>query len=338
VPALGDELDAERRIAELERTAQRLQRQLATAKAKSAELVEAVYQAAHDAAVVVGSPKPVPAPKHKAGKGDPEEALLVLTDWQMGKRTDSYDTDICVQRIRHVVERTRRITEIHRKDHPVPGCTIAFLGDHVEGTAIFEGQAWEVDSTGYSQLLTASSLMSEIVLTLLQDFDTVTVHSVHGNHGRLGRRGQMPREDNLDLIAYAIARSHLAGQDRVTWAENTKWYDHIQIGNLGILAVHGDQIRGYTAGTPASALARRFTAWSSSMPFDWQEALCGHYHQNIVVTLPNGAMVRMTPSVETGSVYAAEMMGAASAKGGQRLLYVHPEKGAVTSEYMIWLD
>jgi hypothetical protein len=46
----------------------------------------------------------------------------------------------------------------------------------------------------------------------------------------------------------------------------------------------------------------------------------------------------MTPSVETGSVYAAEMMGAASAKGGQRLLYAHPDKGTITSEYMIWLD
>ena len=338
VSALGDDLEDARRLEELERTCRRLQRQLASAKAKSAELVDAVYEAAKDAAVIAGMPKPVPRPKVKTGNGDPEEAICVFTDWQMGKRTDSYDTDICVARIRHVVERVRRITEIQRKDHPVPGCTVVFLGDHVEGTSIFEGQAWEVDSTGYSQLLTAANLMAEIVLTLLQDFEYVNVHSVHGNHGRLGRKGQMPREDNLDLIAYALARSHLAGQDRVTWKENTRWYDHIQVGRLGVLAVHGDQIKGYTAGTPASALARRFTAWSSSMPFEWQEALCGHYHQNIVVTLPNGAMVRMTPSVETGSVFAAEMMGAASSRGGQRLLFALPSKGVVTSEYMIWID
>lgn len=338
MPALADDIDNSKRIAELERTARRLQQQLAQAKAKTAELVGAVYEAAHDAAVVAGVPKPVPYKKQKAGKGDPEEAVCIFTDWQLGKRTESYDSDICVARIRHVVERVRRITEIQRKDHPVPGCTVVFGGDHVEGTSIFEGQAWEVDSTGYQQLLTAAHLMAEIVLTLLQDFEHVTVHSVHGNHGRLGRRGQMPREDNLDLIAYAIARSHLAGQDRVTWKENTRWYDHVQIGNLSALLVHGDQIKGYTAGTPASALARRFTAWSSSMPFEWTEAWVGHYHQNIVVTLPNGAMVRMTPSVETGSVFAAEMMGAASAKGGQRLLFAHPANGTITSEYMIWLD
>lgn len=338
MPALGDDLNDARRVEELERTARRLQRQLAQAKAKSAELVEATYQAAHDAAVVVGRPKHVPAPKHKAGTGDPEHAVVILTDWQLGKRTESYNTDVCIARIRHVVERVRRITAIHRKDHPVPECTVVFQGDHVEGTGIFEGQAWEVDSTGYAQLLAASSLMAEVVLTLLQDFERVHVHSVHGNHGRLGRRGQMPREDNLDLIAYAIARSHLSEQgDRVVWAENTRWYDHVQIGNLSALVVHGDQIKGYTAGTPASAIARRFTAWSSSMPFRWSEGWLGHYHQNIVVTLPNGAMVRMTPSTESGSVYAAEMMAAAG-RAGQRLMYVHPEKGSVTSEYMVWLD
>ena len=333
-----DELEADRRIEELERTARRLQRQLAAAKAKTEELVHAVKEAAHDAQTIAGKPKPVARLKRtKPGKGDAEHALVHLTDWQLGKHTAEYDSDLCVQRVRYVIDRVRRITEIQRKDHPVDDVTVMFGGDHVEGVGIFPGQAFEVDSTGYSQLITASNLMAEVVLTLLQDFERVHVHSVHGNHGRIGRKGDYPRVDNLDLVAFEIARQQLADQDRVVWPENLHWYDEVEIGNYRALLVHGDQIKGFS-GTPAFAIARKMTAWSSgAIPFDFTDAFLGHYHQNLVLTLPNGGQVRMTPSTESGSQYASEFM-AAQGRPGQRLLFVHPENGVVTSEWMVWLE
>jgi hypothetical protein len=338
VPALDDELNAEQRIIELERTAARLQRQLSDAKTKTSALIEAVREAAHEAQIVVGRPKAIAAPKTKAGKGDPEWGLLHLSDWQLGKRTDEYDTDICVKRVRHVIDRVRRITEIQRKDHPVPGIAVMFGGDHVEGGGgIFPGQPYEVDSTGYAQLMTAANLMAEVVLTLLQDFESVKVYSVHGNHGRLGRRGDLPREDNLDTIAFAIARTQLSNQARVDWTENLHWYDEVRIGKYAAMLCHGDQIRGF-GGTPAFAIARKVTAWSSgAIPFDFQDCYLGHYHQNLVITLPNGGQVRMVPSTESGSQYASEFM-ASRGRPGQRLLMVHPEHGRVTGEWMIWLD
>lgn len=334
--ALGDKFEHQAQVDALEQTAQRLQRELAQAKAKSEALVKAVKEAAFEAAVVTGRPKPVPRRKAKDSDGEPEEAVLHLTDWQLGKRTADYDTEVCIERIRTVVEKARRITDIQRKDHPVPGATVMFGGDHVEGVSIFPGQAYEVDSTSYAQLMAAAGLMSEVVLTLLQDFDHVTVHSVPGNHGRIGRRGDMPRHDNLDNIAYAIARNQLAGQDRVTWEENLSWYAHVVIGRWSSLLVHGDQVKN-VAGTPMFALARRATAWSSSMPFKWTDMFVGHYHQNLVLQLPSGGMVRMTPATESSSEFASEFM-AAKGRPGQRLLYVHPGNGTVTSEYLIWLD
>ncbi len=334
--ALGDKFEHQAQVDALEQTAQRLQRELAQAKAKRTALVSAIKEAAFEAAVVTGRPKPVPRPKAKAGDGDVEEAVLHLTDWQLGKRTEDYDTDVCIKRVRTVVDRVRRITDIQRKDHPIPGCTVLFGGDHIEGVSIFPGQAYEVDSSSYAQLMAASGLMAEVVLSLLQDFDHVTVHTVPGNHGRIGRRGDMPREDNLDNIAYAIARNQLGDQDRLTWEENLTWYSHVVVGNWSSLLVHGDQVKG-VSGTPMFGIQRRATAWSSSMPFEWSDMFIGHYHQNIVLTLPSGGQVRMTPSTESGSQYASEFM-AARGRPGQRLVYVHPEKGTVTGEYMIWLD
>ena len=341
MPALGDELDAERRIAELERTAQRLQRQLATAKAKTAELTEAVHQGAKEAALIVGRPKPIPRPKAATGKGDPEWAVLHLTDWQLGKRCgapgdlDYYDTEVCIERVRYVVERARRITAIHRKDHPVPGCQVLFGGDMVEGVQVFPGNAYEVDSTTYQQVMAAAHLMSEVVLSLLQDFDEVRVASVHGNHGRIGRRGDYPREDNMDHMAYALARAQLAAQERVEWNENLHWYDKVQIGNWHALLVHGDQVKGWS-GTPAAGLARKATAWATALPEEWSDLFLGHYHQRLILTAAGGQQVRMCASVERGSQYAAEL--GALGRSMQALVYVHPEKGVTTGEYPIWLD
>jgi len=342
VPALADDLDDARRLEELERTARRLQRQLAQAKAKNTELAEAVYEGAREAALIQGLPKPVPAPKAKAGKGDEEWAVIHFSDWQLGSvkgqpgAPDFYDTEVCQRRVRYVVERVRRITSIQRKDHPVPGCQVLFGGDMVEGVAIFPGNAFEVDATTYEMVMAASNLMAEVVLTLLQDFDEVRVASVHGNHGRFGRRGDYPREDNADHFAYALARAQLAGQERVKWDENLHWYQRVDIGNWTGLLVHGDQVKGWS-GTPAAGLARKATAWSSSLGFEWSDLFLGHYHQRLILTLPDGSTVRMVAATESGSQYAAEMM-ASRGRPMQALVYVHPEKGVTTGEYPIWLD
>lgn len=341
MPALADDIDDQRRLEELERTARRLQRQLAQAKAKSAELVEAVMEGAKEASLITGLPKPVPRPKAQAGKGDPEWAVVHFSDWQMGKvagakgSRDYYDMEVCATRVRYVVERVRRITAIQRKDHPVPGCQVLFGGDMVEGVNIYPGNAHEVDSTTYEQIMAASKLMAEVVLTLLQDFDEVRVASVHGNHGRFGRRGDYPREDNADHIAYALARAQLTQQDRLTWNENLHWFERVDIGNWTAVLVHGDQIKGWS-GTPLAGLLRRGSAWATSMGFEWSDLFLGHYHQRAIMTLGNGAAVRMVASTETGNEYAAEL--GARGRPMQALVYVHGERGRVTGEYPIWLD
>ena len=339
VAALEDDIKAEARLHELEKTCVRLQRQLAAAKSKSDDLVDAVERAAYDATMVVGRPAPIPRQKHKTGKGGEEALVLHLTDWQLGKSTHdgSYNSDVCIRRVHDVVDRVRRITEVQRADHPVKHCVVLFGGDHVEGQGIFPGQAHEVDSSSYAQLLNASGLMSDVVLSMLEEFDTVEVYSVPGNHGRLGRKGDEERETNLDNIAYAISRGQLKDQKRLTWHPHGHWYQHVVVGEYKALLVHGDQIKGF-GGTPAFAIARKCTAWSSgAIPVDFSDVYIGHYHQNLVITLPNGGQVRMTPSTESGSQYASEFM-ASKGRPGQRLVFVRPDKGTTTSEYMLWLD
>lgn len=338
--SLTDDLDLAAEAAELRAANQRLQRALQRAKAKEADLVEAVYTAARDAAVAVGRANPVARPARDRRRS-PEVALLHLTDWQTGKRTpgpDGYDSDVCEARVRLAVEKTVKLTQIQRADHPVREVVVALGGDMVENVSIFPGQPFEIDSTAFDQIFRAARLIEEVVLTLLGHFEKVTVHEVAGNHGRIGRKGDAPREDNLDRIVYRIARDRL-NDSRLVWEQNDSWYSIIEIGDIyRCLLVHGDQVKSWGGNTPVHGLMKKANAWASgAIPERFTEILLGHLHQPMAFQMANGGMVRMTPSTESGSAYAREFV-AAHGRPGQRLLFVDPKRGRVTADYLLWLD
>ena len=334
---LADDVDREREVAELRAANLRLQRSNARLKEREADLVDAVYQAAKDAAVTVGKASPIPRPSRDRRKG-PEVALLHLTDFQLGKVTESYSTDVCVRRVREAVTKAVKLTEIQRADHPVRDCVLMLGGDLVENVSIFPGQAWEVDSSAFAQVFTAASLVEEVVLTLLDSYESVTVHEVAGNHGRVGRKGDSPRHDNLDRIVGKIARDKVAAQPRLTWKQNDKWYDIVAIGEYRALLVHGDQVKGFGGNVPAYGIIRKSNSWAAgAIPEPFSDVYMGHMHQPMTLQLASGGMVYMTPSTESGSAYAREFM-AAHGRPGQRLHFIEPRKGRVTASYLIEFD
>src|SRR5687768_10009673 len=80
---------------ELRRQVSELQGKLRHAKAKSADLVEAVRQGSKDAVVALGNPPAVPTAKRdRRASTKAEVGLLHLSDWQFGKVTDSFNTEV----------------------------------------------------------------------------------------------------------------------------------------------------------------------------------------------------------------------------------------------------
>jgi hypothetical protein len=335
--SLKDEIANEQRIAELEKTAATLQRQLAAAKSKDADLVDAVERAARDAALITGTVRPAKPRKRRAAKGKREVGLLHLTDWQLGKSTESYDTTVAQVRVRKCVEKVLHLTEIQRAAHPVDEITVMLGGDMVEGITVFPGNAYEVDSTTFEQVFAAAATLESAILTLLEHFDRVTVHSVNGNHGRIGRRGDNPRGDNWDRVLYRIVRDKIGEHERLTWTDPVAWYDIVEVGAYRALLVHGDQVKSFGGNTPAFGIMRKSTAWASKVLEEFQDVYLGHFHSVMTLQMPNGNRVFMTPSLESGSEYAREFV-AARGRPAQRLHYVDPERGRVTAEYVLWLD
>lgn len=332
-PSLEDFAAQQAQVDELQQVTRRLSAQLVREKVRTAALVDVVYQAAKDAAVAQGRPK-IPVVKRDRRTTHAEVALLHATDWQVGKVSESYDLEIAAERIAVLAEKTIQITEIQRSAHPVRECAVFLGGDMVEGIDIFPGQAWEIGAHLYEQLFTVAGIIEQLVGTLLGSFEKVTVWDIHGNHGRIGRRGVNPRNDNIDRIAYGIARDRLSREKRLTWHHADTWYQIAEIGAYKALLIHGDQIKSFGGNLPAYGILRKVNAWAAGVLPEFRDAYVGHFHTHQTLAGADGRAAYMSGSPESGNEFAREFV-AATGTPSQRLHFVDPRKGRVTSEWRL---
>lgn len=339
--SLLDDLAKEPEDTDLRDANRRLLRQLEKAKASKTELVEAVYQAAFTAsqALTIG---PVSPPVRDKRKGRPEIAVAMLSDWQLGKRTPTYSSEVCEQRVQRYAEKIAELAGIQRADHPVRELRVWLLGDLVEGELIFPGQAHRIDASLYRQVaVDGPRILGEFLRRALADFDRVHVVAVIGNHGAIGgpvRRESHP-ETNADTMLYRITEQ-IVRDPRLTWdiadpSGERGWYAIDHIGAYSALLFHGDQVRGGFAGFPFYGLAKKVWGWSTSLPEPFNDVALGHWHTPTRMTL-NRITARVNGSTESDNTYALEQLAAAG-RPSQWLLFVEPEKGNVTAEYVVRL-
>ena len=121
------------------------------------------------------------------------------------------------------------------------------------------------------------------------------------------------------------------------WHAADNWYRIVEIGNYRALLIHGDEIKGFGGQTPAFAIARKITYWAAGVLPPFHDAMLGHFHNPLALTIANGGRIFINPSTESDSAYAAEWV-ASSGVPGQRLFYVDPIKGRITTERILWLE
>jgi len=351
--SLKDNLEPDPQIADLRKALLNTQRQLANVKKNKDDFTAAVVQAAHDAMLSAGPVPPVPAPKKDSRTKKAEVALLHSTDWQLGKQTLTYNSKEAERLVKQSIEKTIKITNIHRQDHPVKEAVLMLGGDLVENTTIFPSQVYEVDSDVMSQFVDVSRILIDITRTLLANFEKVTVVCEPGNHGRIGKFGELPKDINWDKLAYMFAGQALKDEKRLTWQMSKEDIQRVHIPDptgkgegYKALLIHGDEIRWGTAST----IVRFADRWRSgaykffdevdkiTKGFEFRDLYIGHYHQHQSWNMANGeGSVFMSGAVETGNRYARDLL-AANGAASQRLHFVDPEKGRVSAEYRLWLE
>ena len=257
--SLSDDLkkmeQEEPEVTELRKALRAEQRRYSELKNKRDDFTQAVVRAAHDAMLSHGPMKPVPEMKRDIRKKKAETALLHSTDWQLGKKTLTYNTQECEKLVNKSMDKTIQISNIMREDHPVKNLTIMFGGDIVENTTIFPSQVYEVDSDIMEQFVEASRIMIEIVRKSLANFEKVHVVCEPGNHGRMGKLGELPKDVNWDKLVYMFAGQALKNEKRLTWQMTKEDIQRVHIPDLTggegykALLIHGDEIRWGTAST-----------------------------------------------------------------------------------------
>jgi len=326
---ISDEASYEQQIMDLRTALRKSQLAEARAKLKTADYVEAVFEAAKSSLLASPRPAIVPPAKDKR-KAKAEVALVHLTDWQAGKQTVSFNISVLSARIDDMVRKVIQLTNIQRAHHPVKECVVMLGGDMVEGVGIFPGQQFEVGAHLYEQMFAVVSIIESAVRTLASNFESVKVVCEFGNHGRLGKKGDMPSGDNVDRMAYKIVSNNCADIKHVTWQMSDDWYQIFAIGNYKVLLVHGDEIGAF------GGILRKVSAWSTGVVEPFDDCYMGHFHTPTALTMANGGRVFVTGSPESHNEYARTFI-AAVGKPSQRLHFVDPIKGRVTSEYVCWL-
>lgn len=335
------EADVDSHVMDLERTVRSLNQRLARASSRTADISEAVYRAFQDALAARNPLPPIIIPKRDQRTRKAEVALWHLTDWQTGKVTSTYSTAAAVERVHQFCERAAELTEIQRSHHPVRKCVIALGGDMLENTNTFPGQVYEIDSPRFApithQLTTVVDLIEWVVRFALTIYSEVELIGEPGNHGRVGKPGEHNRYDNWDYLAYLFAAQRLNGEKRFSFRSDTHWFQRIEIGNYRAMLIHGDEVKGFGGNLPMYALVRKGNAWKSGAAgWVFEDIYVGHFHNENESSLAAGGKVYMTGSTESDNPYAAEFV-AASAKPSQRLHFIDPDKGRVTSRHQIYL-
>lgn len=341
----SDQLAQDAETVELRQSLRRTQTQLAKAKLKVDDLVQATIEASRDAAIALGKFEPTPAPKLKPiGQMSPEVALWDTGDWQYSKVSPSYNSEVADRRVRQFVEKCINLTNIHRKGIPVNDCVIVFGGDMVEGLFNFPTQPFEIDATLFEQYVRVSRLCVEVVKSALATYGHVTVVPEWGNHGRIGsKRDAVVRSDNIDRMCFELAKQLLENEPRLTWQDCPEDVQRLVIGNYSALVMHGDEF-GRTGFVAPASFVQHVNRWASGAyrvdgkPWKFTDVYTHHNHTFGELPLANGeGSVFWNGSTESDNRYANIGM-ASTALPAQRAHFIDPERGRVTAQYKVWLD
>lgn len=334
-----DDDEIEQQLDYLRRENKRLGRAADKYKSHRLETINAIQNAAF-AAFSKMDIAPVSPPKLGGNKGSEEVANPWWGDWQCGKVTPTYDSDVCEERIELLMDKTIRLTSIQREDHDVNHARIYVLGDMVEGEDIFPGQHWYIDSGIVDQVMNVTNMMIDSIRRMLSYFETVHLVGVEGNHGHVGGRNNRyyHPDTNLDRLLYKFVEKFFENEKRITFdipqgKGEANYYTVDSVGDHSTLLLHGDQ---FTKPTSAHAYIKKVTGWrAGAIPEFFNDVAMGHWHQNTKMTIGD-CVLRINGTPESTNLFAQKVVSSMG-RPSQHLQFIHPENG-VTAEYDIYLD
>lgn len=271
----------------------------------------------------------------KQGEGDEEKVVQILSDWQLGHKTISFNYKVAVERVQKLLNATVKIVNLHRQAYPLKEINLFLLGDFIQSEKV----GWLVDLSELESILIdqiyeqAVPLLSSYIQELSKHFAKINVYCTRGNHGR-GEKGSSEKT-NWDDVIYHTLKIKFSENKRVKINIAKEFYQVVDILGWKFLLTHGDQVRGGSYGIPLYALLQRMLRWATAMPFHWDFLAVGHWH-NFAYLEQNGQSLIVNGTLVSDDEYVRKSYGW-NASTSQTLCSVHPKQG-ITWLYKLRLN
>lgn len=305
---------------------------------------EVLLQKLKEALSVVKPSKPFVLISEVAG--DPETAVLLFSDAQLGleslaKETGFYDYNVKIfeKRLRFLFDKTIKIVNLRRTSCPIKHLIIFFLGDNLENEITFAGQPFELEVDVLEQFFIGVELYSQFLIDLTQHFETIETYWTSGNHGRVGKKGEHKWTLNWDYFFAKFIEQKLSLVKQITFHIPKQWWQVATVENWNFLLVHGEDIRRYMR-FPWYDTQRFDADWTKLLqslkkPITYNYLIFGHHHVLMQWDAPYGE--RICNGAFVGSnIYGLKRLRV-SVRPTQLLFFVHKKVG-ISARYPIRLD
>jgi hypothetical protein len=206
---------------------------------------------------------------------------------------------------------------------------IISLGDLVDGTHLRLQHARETDKNLVDQCMDVVDIFIDQLPRVVDLSKNISFWSVPGNHARVQQRvGSGHPAENMDLMISRFIQRYMAKQP-ISFNISTNWYVSGEISGNHAIAVHGDEVRGFS--NPLRSIGERAIAYQNKMIQSGRftrldSVFCGHFHNQmshdngVVKTYMNGAF-------QTSSEYVSRELGKIS-RPTQTAILFNKEDGA----------
>ena len=170
-----------------------------------------------------------------------KEALCCWSDWHYGMVTDNiwntYNTEICKQRVRQLVYYTIEYLELNKIDT----LSIVLLGDAAHGGCHVSCRVKSEEDV-CDQIMHVSEIMAEAINEISKHVNHVTVYSCYGNHLRtIQNKNDSVDSDNMEKLIPWWLKQRLKDNVKVDIVESEyKEFTRIDILGHHICCVHGN--------------------------------------------------------------------------------------------------
>jgi UDP-2,3-diacylglucosamine pyrophosphatase LpxH len=266
---------------------------------------------------------PVSLKQAKYGKGDEEVFVLLLSDFQIGIKTSTYNTSVFEERFSRLTRNVLKVLALHRRSHPVKKLVVFLLGDlvHNEEVARFLSID-ELEVVVHEQVFRyAIPVLQGFFVEMLRNFEKVEVYCVRGNHGQFSKLHATTT--NLDDIIYHFLKASFSREKRIKFNIAETFYQIAKVYRWKFLLVHGDTIRMHYQ-IPWYGITTRVMRWQNSIE-DFNFVCMGHFHSFAVLDW-GGKTIIVNGTFLSDDDWSKQRLGLTSSVC-QVLLGVHPKRG-----------